>query len=93
VNGHLTQPFTEYGISQNDAVHINGSPVGVSTYCSYTVNIGTFASIGLIDEAHAQDGTEVTITWGEPDGGSTKPGVERHIQTEIRATVSSTPMT
>jgi vanillate/3-O-methylgallate O-demethylase len=90
---YLRQPFSEYGISQNDAVHVKDSPVGVSTYCSYTVNIGTFASVGLIDEAHAQDGTEVTITWGEPDGGSSKPTVERHVQTQIRATVSTVPLT
>jgi vanillate/3-O-methylgallate O-demethylase len=90
---YLRQPFTEYGISQNDAVHAGGAPAGVSAYCSYTVNIGSFASVGLIDEAYAQDGTEVVITWGEPDGGSRKPAVERHVQTEIRATVSTGPLT
>ena len=29
--------------------------------------------------------------WGEEDGGSAKPVVERHVQTEIRATVSPVP--
>jgi hypothetical protein len=32
-------------------------------------------------------------TWGEPDGGSRKPQVERHEQTTILATVSSAPFT
>jgi vanillate/3-O-methylgallate O-demethylase len=90
---YLAQPFNEYGVSQNDAVTVGGRPAGVSTSCSYTVNIGTFASIGLIDEAHAQDGTEVTLTWGEPNGGYRRPNVERHVQAEIRATVSTAPLT
>ena len=29
--------------------------------------------------------------WGEEDGGSAKPVVERHVQTEIRAIVSPVP--
>jgi hypothetical protein len=41
----------------------------------------------MIDEDVA-DGTDVTVVWGEEDGGSRKPIVERHVQTPIRATVS-----
>jgi glycine cleavage system aminomethyltransferase T len=89
---YMIQPFTDYAVSQNDSVSSQGKPAGRSTYCSYTVNIGTFASIGVIDEEHARDGVELTLVWGEPDGGSAKPGVERHVQTEIRATVSSVPL-
>ena len=36
-------------------------------------------------------GTEVTLTWGEHGGGSSKPTVERHRQVEIRATVGPIP--
>ena len=36
-------------------------------------------------------GTEVTLVWGEDDGGSAKPVVERHAQAEIRAIVSPVP--
>jgi hypothetical protein len=36
-------------------------------------------------------GAEVTLVWGEEDGGSAKPVVERHAQTEIRAVVSPCP--
>ena len=43
----------------------------------------------MIDEKEAIDGTEVTIVWGEEDGGTAKPTVERHVQTEIRARVST----
>ncbi len=31
------------------------------------------------------------MIWGEPDGGSNKPGVERHVQKEIRATIQPWP--
>jgi vanillate/3-O-methylgallate O-demethylase len=89
---YLNQPFTDYAVSQNDVVTIGGNPVGRSTYCSYTVNIGTFASIGVLDERQARDGVEVTLLWGEPDGGTSKPGVERHVQAEVRATVSTVPL-
>jgi vanillate/3-O-methylgallate O-demethylase len=44
----------------------------------------------MIDEAHAVDGAEVTIVWGEENGGSDKPGVERHVQAEVRATIYTT---
>jgi syringate O-demethylase len=33
----------------------------------------------------------VTLVWGEEGGGSAKPVVERHVQTEIRAIVSPAP--
>jgi hypothetical protein len=33
----------------------------------------------------------VTFVWGEPDGGTTKPAVERHKQVEIKAVVSPVP--
>jgi hypothetical protein len=36
-------------------------------------------------------GTEVTLVWGEEDGGSAKPVVERHRQAELRAVVSPCP--
>ena len=34
-----------------------------------------------------------TFVWGEEDGGSSKPTVEPHVQTEIRAVVSPVPYT
>jgi syringate O-demethylase len=41
----------------------------------------------MVDESIA-DGTELTVVWGEENGGSQKPNVDRHIQTKIRAIVS-----
>ena len=48
-------------------------------------------TLAVLDAEHAEPGTEVTLVWGEPGGGSAKPNVERHVQTEIRAVVSPVP--
>jgi hypothetical protein len=47
-------------------------------------------SLAIVD-ADVEPGTEVVLVWGEEGGGSAKPVVERHVQTEIRATVSPVP--
>jgi syringate O-demethylase len=41
--------------------------------------------------SNVEIGTEVVLVWGEENGGSAKPVVERHAQTEIRAIVSPCP--
>ena len=48
-------------------------------------------TLAMLDAEHAEPGTEVTFVWGEENGGSAKPTVERHVQTEIRAIVSPVP--
>jgi syringate O-demethylase len=48
-------------------------------------------SLAIVDVAHSEPGTKVTVMWGEEGGGSSKPTVERHVQTEIRATVAPVP--
>ena len=48
-------------------------------------------TLAILDEAYAKPGTEVTFVWGEEGGGSSKPTVEPHAQTEIRAIVSPVP--
>ena len=45
----------------------------------------------LFRSEYAEPGTQVSLLWGEPDGGTRKPTVEPHVQTEIRATVSPVP--
>jgi glycine cleavage system aminomethyltransferase T len=68
-------------------VLIGDQMVGLSTYTVYTTNVRCWFSLAMVDES-VEDGTEVTVVWGEEDGGSRKPIVERHVQTNIRATVS-----
>ena len=48
-------------------------------------------TIAVLEEQYAEPGTEVTLIWGEENGGTRKPTVERHRQMEIRATVSPVP--
>ena len=48
-------------------------------------------SLACVDVEHGEPGTEVTVVWGE-EGGASKPTVERHVQTEIRATVAPAPI-
>ena len=45
----------------------------------------------VLDSEYAEPGTEVTFVWGEEDGGTAKPTVEEHVQSEIRAMVSPVP--
>lgn len=85
-------PTAYYGFNHYDDVRDGrGDHAGLSCRCGYTVNEGELLSLAMIDEAHAQVGTELTLTWGEPDGGSAKPNVERHEQTTIRVTVAPAP--
>jgi vanillate/3-O-methylgallate O-demethylase len=48
-------------------------------------------SLATLEPAHAEPGTEVVVTWGEPGGGSRKPQVEPHEQVKVRATVAPAP--
>jgi hypothetical protein len=48
-------------------------------------------TLAVLDPEYAEPGNEVTLIWGEPNGGTSKPTVEPHVQTEIRAVVSPAP--
>ncbi|MEV5477849.1 aminomethyl transferase family protein [Streptomyces sp. NPDC052207] len=87
---YLDIPYGVYATFQYDAVLDGDHVIGFSNRTGYTANVGGWSSLAVIDQAHAQDGTEVTILWGE--SGGTRPGIERHVQTTIRATVSTRPL-
>ena len=84
-------PAAVYSMHQYDAVTVDGETVGVSTWIGYSANEGRMLTLAVVDAEHAEPGTEVTLVWGEPGGGSAKPNVERHVQTEIGAVVSPVP--
>jgi len=84
-------PAAVYSMHQYDDVTVDGESVGVSTWIGYTANEGKMLTLAVVDAKYAEPGTEVTLVWGEPHGGSAKPTVERHVQTEIRAVVSPVP--
>lgn len=90
----LEFPVVYFAWNQFDEVlGQSGEFAGVSCHAGYINPDGELLSLALLDSDHAVPGTEVTITWGEPDGGSRKPQVEKHEQTTIRATVATAPYT
>ena len=88
---YMEFPSAVYSMHPYDSVLIDGKLAGVSTWIAYSANEGKMLTLAMLDAEHAEPGTQVTLLWGEPDGGTRKPTVERHVQTEIRATVSPVP--
>jgi len=89
---YMDMPASHYATLPYDLVTKDGRSVGISHYPVYTSNVSGWISLALLDESVVAPGTEVSIRWGEPAGGSMKPTVERHIQTEIRAVVEQCPI-
>ena len=88
---YIDLPLANYATLPYDKVLKNGKTVGISTYTGYTYNEHAMISLGIVDIEHSEPGAEVTLVWGEEGGGSSKPTVERHRQTEVRATVAAAP--
>jgi vanillate/3-O-methylgallate O-demethylase len=88
---YIDLPLSNYSTWPNDKILLDGKMVGVSTFSGYSSNESSMLSLAIVDVEQSEPGTEVTLVWGEEGGGSEKPVVERHVQTEIRATVSPVP--
>lgn len=85
----LRTPCSSYAYQQYDAVRRpDGALAGLSTFVGYSANEAKFLSLAMMNLEDAEIGAELTLTWGETDGGSRKPQVERHRQTEVRVTVA-----
>lgn len=82
-------PRVGWGRANYDEVRVDGEFVGTSHSRAYQWDVRSMVSLCRIDPAYSDLGTEVTIVWGE--GESPNPKVERHRQTEIRATVDTAP--
>jgi vanillate/3-O-methylgallate O-demethylase len=89
---YIDLPLANYATLPFDKVMVGQRMVGFSTYTGFSSNERAILSLGMLDPAHAETGTEVTVVWGEEGGGSRKPTVERHVQTSIRATVAPAPI-
>jgi glycine cleavage system aminomethyltransferase T len=88
----LRLPYASYAYQQYDAVRAaDGALAGLSTFVGYSANEAKVLSLAMMDARFAEPGTELVLTWGEPNGGSRKPHVERHRQTEVRVTVAPAP--
>jgi syringate O-demethylase len=88
---YIEFPSAVYSMHPFDAVLADGKQVGLSTWIGYSANEGKMLTLAIVDEAFAQPGTKVKLLWGEPNGGTRKPTVEPHVQTEIMAVVSPVP--
>ena len=84
-------PLSNYASSSFDAVMSGGKVVGASMFSGYTFNERKMLSLGFVEEQYAKPGTQLTLVWGEENGGTKKTTVERHKQTELRVTVGPTP--
>jgi vanillate/3-O-methylgallate O-demethylase len=87
---YIDLPLSNYSTWPNDKLLLDGELVGVSTFSGYSYNERSMLSLGVVD-SDVEIGTEVTLVWGEENGGSAKPVVERHRQVKIPAIVSPCP--
>ncbi len=84
-------PLSNYASASYDkVVNKAGKTVGVSMFAGYSYNERAQLSLGAVDP-DIKIGDELTLIWGEPDGGTKKTTVERHKQLEVRVVVSSVP--
>ncbi|MDP3907450.1 aminomethyl transferase family protein [Novosphingobium sp.] len=88
----MEYPSAVYAMHPFDEVRAeDGSLAGLSTWIGYTANEGKFLTLAMLDAKYAEPGTRVSLIWGEPNGGTSKPTVEPHVQTAIKAIVAATP--
>jgi vanillate/3-O-methylgallate O-demethylase len=83
-------PIANYASSSYDAVTMNGKVVGLSMFTGYSHNEHCGLSLGVVDET-INVGDVLTLVWGEENGGTKKPTVERHKQCDIRVKVAAVP--
>lgn len=83
-------PFANYTASPHDRVMKGDQVVGFGMWTSYSYNERAVLTVGLVD-AEVQNGEELTLIWGEEDGGTRKVTVEPHRQYSVRVTVADAP--
>jgi len=90
---YIELPVADYGnLTHRDEVYsLDGELIGLATKVGYTINERKLISLAMVDLDRVAIGDEVEIVWGEPNGGSRKPRVERHRQVRVRATVAPAP--
>ncbi|TMH64118.1 MAG: aminomethyl transferase family protein [Betaproteobacteria bacterium] len=87
---YIDLPLSNYTSASYDKVMKDGKIVGLNMFSGYSYNERSMLSLAIVDP-QVEPGSEVKLVWGEEAGGTKKPTVERHRQTEIRAIVSPAP--
>ncbi len=83
-------PLANYASSSYDRVTKGGKDVGLSMFAGYSYNERTALSLGVVDPG-IQQGDVLTLVWGEENGGTRKPPVERHKQLDVQVRVAPVP--
>jgi len=83
-------PNSNYASSSYDKVLRKGKIVGFSMFGGYSYNERTALSLGVVDP-DVNIGDELTLVWGEENGGTKKTTVERHKQLDVRVRVAPVP--
>jgi vanillate/3-O-methylgallate O-demethylase len=84
-------PVANYGSSSYDALlDAGGTTVGLSLFAGYSANERRALSLGTVNP-DVEIGTELTLLWGEPNGGTKKTTVQPHRVKEVRVVVSPVP--
>ena len=83
-------PIANYASSSYDRVAAGGRTVGFSMFGGYSFNERCGLSLGAVD-SDVDIGDELTLTWGEENGGTQKTTVERHVQIDVRVRVAPVP--
>ncbi|MEJ2458078.1 MAG: aminomethyl transferase family protein, partial [Novosphingobium sp.] len=68
----------------------SGKTIGYSMFTGYSFNEKQALSLATVDPS-VEIGSEVTVLWGEENGGTRKTTVEPHKQLAVRAIVSPVP--
>jgi len=87
---YIDLPLSNYASASFDKITLKGKTVGASMFAGYSYNERSMLSLGIVDP-DIKIGTEVTLVWGEENGGTKKVTVEPHKQLEVRAIVSPVP--
>ncbi len=88
----MEAPASYYATFPFDDVTIDGKRVGFSTYAVYSSNQRRWISLALLDPTLAGNSSEAQVLWGEPNGGSSRPLVERHQQTWVKTAIGPSPV-
>ena len=83
-------PIANYASSSYDKVMLDDRLVGLSMFTGYSHNDRCGLSLGVLD-SDIELGSELTLVWGEENGGTKKSTVERHRQCEVRVKVAPAP--
>ncbi|MTD57281.1 aminomethyltransferase family protein [Amycolatopsis pithecellobii] len=86
---YLAAPYSVYCSFPFDTILADDRRVGMSVFTGYSVNVGSWSSLALVDEA-LPDGSDVSVVWG--DEGSALVTVEDNTEKVVRATISRKPL-